>query len=168
MTCSLCTEASQIEPKVAKKNSFVGEGTCTLKFETVKSHERSNNHLLAKNVMKAKKDPSGSGTVIHIIKNLTKAHSEKLSILFRTCHGIAATNRPFSDYVAICELDKAKGLDIGDTYVNEKAAKVFTEFIAKVETNDLAEDIKGTSFISVISDGSTDSSVQEQEMFFVR
>ena len=43
------------------------------------------------------------------------------------------SNRPFSDYVWLNELDKCKGIDIGDTYNNEKAAVIFLQSIADVE-----------------------------------
>ena len=35
-----------------------------------------------------------------------------LKHIFRTCHALAKTSRPFTDYMWLCELDAQKGVDI--------------------------------------------------------
>ena len=45
---------------------------------------------------------------------------------------------------------------------------MFKDSIAQVEWQKLYNNISRSSFISIISDGSTDNSSIEQEMFFVR
>lgn len=40
--------------------------------------------------------------------------------------------------------------------------------IAEVERNNIRENLKNTTFLSIMSDGSTDSSVKEDELFYVR
>lgn len=72
------------------------------------------------------------------------------------------------DFTWICDLDKMKGYDLGRTYRNINSAKVFIQCIADVEFQKIANQIKKTKFLSVIGDGSTDSAVKEQEMWFVR
>lgn len=93
---------------------------------------------------------------------------DKLKKLFKTCHALAKHNRPFSDYQWQCQLDGAKGVNIGKTYGNCDSAKQFTKAIAQVERKSLASAINTAKFVSVMSDGSTESAVCEQEMFFVR
>ena len=51
--------------------------------------------------------------------------------------------------------------------MNEKSAKEFSRHRSEVEREKLLDAIKMASFISVLSDGCTDSTVQEQE-FYVR
>ena len=58
--------------------------------------------------------------------------------MFRTCLANATMGRPFSDYTWMCTLDVAKGLQLGKTYLNDKAARTFTGFIAEVEKEKLA------------------------------
>ena len=59
-------------------------------------------------------------------------------------------------------------MKIGKTYRNSESAKEFTKATAQVERKSLASAVKTAKFVSVLSDGSTDSAVCEQEMFFLR
>ena len=45
---------------------------------------------------------------------------------------------------------------------------LLTKAIAQVERKSLASAVKTAKFVAVLSDGSTDSAVCEQEMFFLR
>ena len=67
---------------------------------------------------------------------------DHLSHLFRNAHAMAKQGRPYQDYEWMCDLDEKKGINIGKTYRNRKEAAVFAE--------------------------STDSSVQETKIVFVR
>ena len=59
-------------------------------------------------------------------------------------------------------------MDLGTTYRNDKAAQNFTHFIAEVERLKLVSQIRDSKFLAVMSDGSTDKSVTEQEIVYVR
>jgi hypothetical protein len=54
----------------------------------------------------------------------------KRKIFTSTEETVAQSNRPYSDYVSLCQLDKAKGTDIGDTYITEKSCQKFVNAIA--------------------------------------
>jgi hypothetical protein len=43
-------------------------------------------------------------------------------------HSVCKNNRPLTDFIWLCQLDKVKGLDIADTYMNEKAATNFIKY----------------------------------------
>ena len=88
--------------------------------------------------------------------------------MFKTCHAFAKHNQPLSDYEWQCELDKSKGLDIGKTYQNRVSAKEFVNANAEVERQRLTSDVKAAKFVAFLGDGFKDSSVNEQEMFYVR
>ena len=103
-----------------------------------------------------------------ILTQLNQATIEKLEKLFRNVHAIGLIGRPFIDILWTAKLDKAKNLDLGNTYVNHKSAKVFTHFIAEIEKNKIAEQLRMAKFLSVLSDGSTDSSVTEKEIIYAR
>lgn len=45
-----------------------------------------------------------------------------MAYLFRNAHAVAKRNRPLYDYSWLCFVDKAKDLDIGETYLNDKVA----------------------------------------------
>lgn len=166
MFCEICKKASKTDKTIAQNNVFV-EGCSSLRLESVKIHETSANHVRATTIVTAKAEPEKT-PAYKMICLLNKETIEKLSKLFRTCHGLAVYNRPYSDYTWHSELDEIKGLILGKTYRTAEYAKVFTHFIANVERNKVAEQISNAQFVTVLSDGSTDSSITEQEMFFVR
>ena len=61
-----------------------------------------------------------------------------------------------------------KGIDIGDTYTNRKAARTFFHFIAEAIRREMRQEYCKAKFLTVLSDGSTDSSVLEQEIVYCR
>lgn len=87
--------------------------------------------------------------------------------MFRNSHAVIKNNRPISDYNMLCQLDKAKGLDCGNTYLNEKAAVNFLQFIASVEMDNTKEMLERANFFSFMMDGSTDLSGDEQEVIYI-
>jgi hypothetical protein len=66
------------------------------------------------------------------------------------------------------ELDEIKGVDIGETYRNEKQVVNFAHYIAKTEKQKLVDQINELKYISVICDGCTDTAAIEEEIVYVR
>ena len=87
---------------------------------------------------------------------------------FRTAHAIAKKGRPFTDFVWMCELDEMKGLKIGETYRNHTQARNFVGYIAAVERKHFQEQISDAHCFSILSDGSTDSAVIEEEIVYAQ
>ena len=92
----------------------------------------------------------------------------RLVLKFRNAHAICMKGRPYTDYLMLCDLDQAKGSDIGTQYRTDKAAPEFASFIAESERNKIREKISCAKFVAGISDGSTDSSHQEAEIVYCR
>ncbi|XP_045921378.1 zinc finger protein 862-like [Micropterus dolomieu] len=99
---------------------------------------------------------------------MSEQTSKKMKLLFRTVHAIGKKARPLSDFEWMCDLDEQKVLSVGSTYRNEKQAKEFMHYIAEVERNNIRGNLKNTKFLSIMSDGSTDSPVKEEELVYVR
>lgn len=57
---------------------------------------------------------------------------------------------------------------LGQTYRNDHGFKEFYKHISQVMKDEQAAIIKKTQFLSVLSDGSTDLSVIEEEIVYVR
>ena len=108
----------------------------------------------------------GSSVAERSLLSIHESVLKRLKILFITCHGLAMNARPFRDFTFQCDMDRAKGLDIGNTYITVKAAEQFTHFISEVICNEIAVDLNKTPYLSVIIDGATDSSVKEQELVY--
>ena len=166
MFCSFCKEAAKTSKDVGAQNSFV-TGCQSLKLESIKLHQVSLNHQKSTKIIEGRTSVTAT-PAFKIICSLNKDILEKLEKMFRNCHAIAMNNRPFSDYVWLCDLDDMKGLSLGKTYRNEKAAIVFTHAIAQVERSKCLSLAQNCKFLSILADGTTDSSISEQEMFCIR
>jgi hypothetical protein len=49
----------------------------------------------------------------------------RLIILFRNIHALVKMRHPFTDFEWMLELNEQNGLDIGNTYRNDKQAQIF-------------------------------------------
>ncbi|KAJ8303953.1 hypothetical protein KUTeg_017536 [Tegillarca granosa] len=90
---------------------------------------------------------------------INKAAFSILDKLFKSAHAIAKKSRPMSDYSWHCQLDIQKGLDHGQTYLNNTSCKEFMKLNLIIEQH-LAE----APFCTLMSDGSTDVSITENEI----
>ena len=161
MTCNTCIKYSYSSDK-----TWV-EGTSTFKLYIIKKHETTRTHLDAANKMEAEKIPTETPAARSLI-SMNKKVLEKMTYLFRNAHAIAKKCRPYTDFKWQCELDEQKGIDIGNTYRNDKEAAVFVQYIAEIERRKIREKISHSTFLSLISDGSTDSSIKETEILYIR
>eukprot|EP00731_Ephydatia_muelleri_P019526 Em0012g351a len=103
-----------------------------------------------------------------IQQNATNADINRMSLLFRNAHAIAKAGRPFSDFPWLCTLDEKKGLSVGDSYRNEKKCSEFIESIAEEQRMQLRSVIQKAHYFSIMVDGTTDSSVTEAEIMYIR
>ena len=76
--------------------------------------------------------------------------------------------RPYTAFVWMCALDQVKGLPIGRTHQNDKQCAEFIHHIAQAPQCVIREIVDKVKFISLICDGSTDSSRTEAELAFIR
>ncbi len=60
-------------------------------------------------------------------------------------------------------MNEQKGLAVEKTYRNANQAPVLMHSIAEVERKKVKEEISASKFICIMADGSTDSSVMEEE-----
>lgn len=100
MSCGNCKK--YVLTDVLKKGVFY-VGTSNFKKESVTEHERSNGHITATNIACAKDSSAGTSTAAKALSKLNEAQTERLSILFRTVHGLAKHGRPFTDFVWLTE-----------------------------------------------------------------
>ena len=103
-----------------------------------------------------------------MLVQMNKKTMEQLEILFRLAHALAKHGRPYSDFKWLCMLDEAKGLKLGSTYRNDKRCRDFVKAIATDLRRGTMSLVKEAPFLSLISDGATDSSHKEAEVAYVR
>ena len=147
---------------------FVTGGCKNFKLSVVKVHHESEGHQTAKFELEKKRQPPGSSKAEQCIQMLNKSSFDKLENLFRTAHGIAKNCRPYTDFQWICEVDEKKGVVIGNTYRSDKSCREFIRAIAATERKKIEGLFEKAKFVTLLSDGSTDISVKENEIIFAR
>ena len=167
MICDYCV---QYEKDGRQRSSLFITGNTSYKLETVKIHEQSQSHKQCRAICEAKSKPVSSSVAASTLRKLNDENFKKMYSLFKIGHSIAIHNRPFSDFIWMTDLysDISKDCYVGETYMNVESAKTFVSYIAKAELNKVSSRIKLNKFICIIGDGSTDASVKEQEMWYVR
>ena len=133
------------------KGPFVIGGT-NMKRTTLTAHEASDGHSVAVEHERNRTTRPGTSIAEQSIQKMNRAVFDKLDKLFRNAHAIAKNNRPFSDYVWMATL----------------ACKEFIHSIANMEKDKVTAEMKDVKFITVVSDGSTDMSVSENEIVYLR
>ena len=100
-------------------------------------------------------------------QSLNKALFPKLQLLFRNVHALNVKARPHVDYIWMNELDEKKGMEIGEKYRSAYACREFTSAIASVSRVAVLQYLASCNFMSVIVDGSSNSSFTENEMVYI-
>lgn len=165
MYCALCRKHNV---DLGEKTHNFCSGTDDFILELVDDHHNSEVHAWASCMETASSSNPDSDTTQHVLKNISKTTLGKIENLFRTCHAIAKTGRPFTDLDWISKLDDTKGVDIGSIFRNDKAARIFIHFIAEVERRALKEKLEKCKFFSLLSDGITDSGTTEAALVYIQ
>ena len=163
MTCTSCLEFFK-DKTGAGKNTFI-TGSSNFKVSSVCDHESSKSHAKAVEAKLAKQKGQAmqSSDAGKALLSLKTAERYVLASLFRNAHAVAKRGRPLTDNVWICEAIAAQGVDVGSTYLNEKACAKFLTFIADAETDMTRRQVEATPFFSIMMDGSQYRSKLEQE-----
>ena len=75
---------------------------------------------------------------------------------------------PFIKFGSLAESQKRAGVQLGETYLNDRGVKDFTMTLGDEMEDQLKQQLLQTDFITVLVDGSTDCAVLEKELFYVR
>ena len=140
-------------------------GNNSFHLGNIKGHDQSRRHVRCVEAKKAKEVPDA--TSIHIrTRSLNKKNLDKLEKLFNTTYYIAKSGRPFSDFNQLCILQVKNGVTLGETYLNDKRCREFTEAIAEVMKRDQKETMNNAQprFFTIMGDGGTDTSNEDLEI----
>ena len=80
---------------------------------------------------------------------------------------LAKNEAPLGLFSKLISHEERHGIIFGTTYQNRTLGTVFLEFITKSLRDIVKEKLTKRNFYSLLTDGSTDSSVTEKEAFFV-
>ena len=169
MACTTC----QKHPQIADLKSTLVIGTDNIRKDPLYKHLKSTSHLACVS-RQSKLDSKGNSTATTStpigrgILALHEKHRQRLNMLFNTAYGLAKKSRPFTDFETVCRIQIKNSMELGDNYINNKAVQQFTSCIAKMVTQLTSTDMQKARFLTVMSDRSTDTTIVEQEVIYVR
>ena len=102
------------------------------------------------------------------ISRLTQRDNLVMLKLFRTAYCVIKHNFLLRSFPVLITLQECNGLPLGHAYRNSVAACTFLHSISYVLQNDIVNDLKSADYYSPLLDGSTDVTVHEQEIMYVR
>ena len=111
-----------------------------------------------------------NGESIRNMGKLTEKQQESLEKLFHIAYHVALRGRPYTDFVHELKIQKLHKVEFFKTkwYENESSCR---DFINLYSTSIFEETVRkklvNPNFISILCDGSTDSSVVEKECIYV-
>ena len=167
MTCEICCAV----PEKAGKTDFL-TGSQTFKKETLVKHSVTGGHLLTRDALLAKQQPLESAPIAQSFRKgkqkLEEQGRKEFAVKVNTAYLIAKEELPFSKYGPILALQEKNGLEINQTYTNDKSCGTLISTIATVLTEELASEVNGKKYLSVMIDGATDASGKENETVHCR
>ena len=96
-----------------------------------------------------------------------------LRIKVNTVYHLIKNERPFTDYPKLLELQKKNCVpelldnQISRSYATDDAGALFGDYIGEVTVDSFKKDFAKAKYYSVLTDGSTDTSVFEEEAIYV-
>lgn len=154
-----------------KTNPFV-YGCFSFRVGNLQSHCKQTNHThyrakdLFDNITKEKAGVESEAA--RAKKLLSESKRKHLPVLFTNAYAVMKSGRPFNDFEFLIKLDKAKGVEVGNTYLNRKQGLEFGVAIADLLRDKLANDFKTSLFFNTILDECTDVYRLEQVIIYVR
>ena len=149
-----------------KSSTFV-KGTTNFRIDILRVHNESQAHMDSVLAVNANQNPRDQ-PMDRALRLMNQQTIVKLEKLMSTAYYITLTQQPFSRFKSLCELQKINGCDLGDTYLNDGGCKNLISAIDTVMTQDLINDLNTSKVFSLLTDGSTDSGVIEEEIMYVK
>ena len=158
-------QGSKKQNQLRDLNAYI-KGTANVKKDMAKCHEKSNLHLQCR--QESNKKPE----VPAIKRSLTKLTDEtrqKMCRLVDWAYTVAYCELPFTVFATLLNTEKKHGVNLGQTYTNDKACQNFIGEIGGDMVDALQELFKQEPFYcSLIFDGSCDKSISEKEVISVK
>ena len=163
MYCSTCRAL----PSKARGNAlFVGVRGEKVRIRTLKNHLHTAAHIDCENAVIAQTHPE-KAPLTSCLSKMDKDVKVKLVKLFNIAYYVAKEEEPFAKFPKLVDLQIKNGLNLGNTYKNDHACHTFIGSIADTLVSSLKEKIDNARFFSLMTDASTDRSVQEQEIIYL-
>ena len=128
--------------------------------------------MRARDALLAKQQPLESASIAQSFRKVEQKLEEQgrkeFAVKVNTTYLIAKEELPFSKYGPILALQKKNGLEINQTYANDKSCGTLISTIGTVLTEELASEVNRKKYLSVMIDSTTDASGKENETVHCR
>ena len=174
LKCSVCVEFSTRICSIAGFSQAWVDGTTSVKLDSLKKHVQGRAHQHAKHLFDQK--TLGEQFATQVVKQspigrgmLKMAEIDRKVMLtrFNTAYYLATSERPYSDTENIITLNEMNGMNCSPKFRNERAMATLTDSIADNLKEKLIAELKKTRYFSLLTDGSTDKGVSEQEALYL-
>ena len=176
--CTLlrCEVCKQFESKISSKPKFSRAfitGSTNLKLASLVDHAKTETHKLAMFLFYQAQGKMPNQSFPHVTDqpkldfSLTPEQFDGLKTKFDLSYFVVKEELPLSKYEKLIALEKRHGVPHSSTYRNRISATEFVSFQAKEVLNQLQKDFNEAKFYSILFNGTTDTTVTEQEEVFV-
>ena len=104
-------------------------GSQNFKIESVRSHESSTGHTRCVAAAKVAENPQ-LAPLPRALLSMSEEISQKMERLFDIAYFVSKREMPFTTFPHLCKLEMKHGVELGNTYINDKACKTFVLSIA--------------------------------------
>ena len=111
LLCSICRDNRY--GMADDKGPWAKEGSKTFQVQSINKHRDSVKHKREADAHDAAKTPAADRIADRMLMRMNQDRLDRLCIKFRNVHALSKHNRPFTDFVWLNRLDRAKGLDVG-------------------------------------------------------
>ena len=161
--------------------SFIDPGTENVSKDSVSKHIASDQHKQATR-LKLKRELGNENYQEKVVlaspiaKRFVKLSEEDragIRVKMNTIYYLLKNERPYSDYPKLLELQQKNNVpellkkQIRSAYATSEAGAVFGDFIGKFQVEELIKDLAKINYYSILTDGSTDNGVVEQEAIYI-
>lgn len=161
--CSTCREQYPSEAD----DKWVSGCSGPFKKETFAWHAKSKSHKDAVISVGVAKNPA-SAPLAKCVREMEKSMFDHLKHLFHIAYFIGLHEKPFTDFPRQVGLARKLGVNLKDQYVGDKACQSFVKFIAIDLQENVVQNVKRSPFFSILIDGSTDRSGEDNADIYVR
>lgn len=158
MFCKFCRD----NPTCSDSSSNFVSGSQNFKIESVRSHETSTGHTRCVAAAKVSENPQ-LAPLPRTLLSMSKEVSQKMERLFDIAYFVAKREMPFTSFPHLCKLEMKHGVELGNTYINDKACKTSVTAIAGQLKLELSSKLQSSKFIGVMADSACDVGVREVE-----
>lgn len=136
-------------------------------YELHLKNKNESTDAIAKKLTIMKHGGHGSGDITTAVGKMTLKDLEQTKRKFQAAYFVAKEEMSLKKYESLLNYETLHGVSFGESYRNRFACAEYVNVIGEDLKQQLSLDLAKATFFSVLCDGSTDTSVKENEVIYV-